>query len=341
MRIWIIGVIVLLTVAFFGGERLFSADDNPPLQSVRVQLQWVDQAQFSGFYMADIKGFFREEGLQIEFISGSSQSSFEVLASGKADFATGMLSGALEHYANGVPLRLVFQIVSNSNFALIAWKNPLTSSDTSIVKLCDIGVRPISVWEKDFRLPYLIMFKKNKLPPPPIIPQYQTISLFMKKGVYAYSGTLYNEVNLTRQRGVSDQEVTVLNLRDYGVNIPEDGLYCLDSMVKNNPELANKMSRALKKGWVYAAEHQDETAEQVMRIVDHGKLISNMPQVRFMLQTFSLSVFPKGTHDDTFGKLPKTRYENIVQLLETYGDLKKNPEYEHFVYGAASEDSHQ
>lgn len=316
---------------------IFGADtDTQPLRKVKYALQWADQAQFAGVYMAQKKGFFAREGLEVEFTSGEVKSSLVQLQAGEVDFAQSMLCSALEQADKGTDLVLALQIIQYSNLALIAWKDPLAANDTPILRPTDIGQRPVSIWAVDFGRPYEIFFRRNNLTPPTIVPQYNTISLFIRKGVYAYSGMTYNELNMARQRGISSSQLSVFPLRDFGVDFPEDGLYCKREFYRKDPQLVAKMARAVKAGWNYAKAHPDEALDEVMERVRITDRITNKPHMSWMLKTILPSIFPAES-SVPFGVLSREAYKTAVRQMRDYCGMKNLPKYDDFARGEAYE----
>ena len=103
-----------------GGQ---SASGAGRLEKATLQLQWAPQAQFAGYYMALEKGFYRDHGLEVEIVPGGPAiDPVGALKSGKADFATSFLSGAMTAAAEGVPLVNVAQVVNRSSLMIVARK---------------------------------------------------------------------------------------------------------------------------------------------------------------------------------------------------------------------------
>lgn len=303
---------------------------------VRIAFQWHDQSQFAGYYMAQEKGFFAEEGLNVELLPITTEGSLSRLQKGEVDFATTLLLMGYEARAKGVPLELVVQTGYHSNFALMAWKKPFVSNEKPILAPTDLEGKKISVFN-DFKILYTLFFLKNNVRNPIFLPQYQTISLFLWKGVSACSVTLYNERHLAHQRGVADDEITVFKLRDYGIDFPEDGLYCLSELAKKDPELVQKTARAVRKGWLYAKQNPEETLREVMRVVHRQNLITNEPHMRWMLR----SILEANSVEDfvplKYGELPISKYHKMALMFKEYTDLRISIPYETFVNEEARE----
>lgn len=299
------------------------------LEPVVMTLHWQHQSQFSGYYMALKKGFYAEEGLDVNIMRGGPDVRVgEILKSGKTDFASFMLSSAMEERANGLNLVNLAQVVNRSNFLLVAWRNP--SEGVTINELSDLNGRKITVWLEDFRPPYLALFALKGVRPV-IIPQYYTLSLFLQRGAVACSAMRYNEYHTMRQNGVQEKDIRVFSLHDLGIRLPEDGIYCLDETWKQRPETCRKFVRATLKGWAYVREHEEETLNEVMRYVRRENLPTNRMHMSWMLREILASIFPAKGDDWVLGRLSRSTYDGARDMLVRYGGLKSAPPFEDFV----------
>ncbi len=306
-----------------------AGDDNP--DALTLVLQWHHQSQFAGYYMALEKGLYKDAGLEVTILRGGSDVRPDrLLAEGRADFISAMLPTALEMRRDGLPLVLLAQLVNRGNFQLVAWKHPDGSDGTPVVQPADLSGRRVTVWEQDFRSPYLALFRGWGARPE-ILPQYYSLSLFLHRGVVACSTMRYNEYHTLLQNGVSADELTVFNLWELGINLPEDGLYALADTWRRRPEASRRFVRATLEGWRYARDHRQETLEVVMRYIEQEKLPTNRPHMAWMLDEILKSIFP--TNDDpwTFGVLSRQSYRETTQLLQRQGRIDSPPAYQDFV----------
>jgi NitT/TauT family transport system substrate-binding protein len=306
------------------------------LEPVSITLHWQHQAQFAGYYMALAKGFYAQEGLDVRIIRGGPDVKVsEMLKSGKTDFASFMLSSAMEERAKGLPLVHLAQMVNRSNFLLVAWRNPYEG--VSIDKLSDLNGRKVTIWLEDFRAPYMALFASKEVSPA-ILPQYYTLSLFLHRGVAACSVMRYNEYHTLRQSGIQDSEMRIFSLHDLGVRLPEDGIYCLDETWKKHPETCRKFVRASLKGWTYARDHEEETLNEVMKYVRKENLPVNRMHMQWMLREILASIFPKKGDDWVFGRLSRPTYEGTCEMLISHGGLKSAAPFKDFVKEEAVND---
>jgi NitT/TauT family transport system substrate-binding protein len=279
-------------------------------------LLWHHQAQFAGYYMALEKGYYRREGLDLEIRRGGPDiSPCDELAAARADFCVAMLPTAMEKRGSGIPLVLLAQIVNRSNFSIVAWKHPAGAPPAGIATPIDLAGFRISIWEADLRLPYFAFFGKQGIQPE-ILPQYYSPSLFLHHGVEACAVMRYNEYHRLMQNGVRPDDITVFNLWEHGVIMPEDGLYAAQRLWEEHPDRCRAFARASLEGWRYAREHPDEALDVVMRYIEKDNLPTNRPHMRWMLTEILRSIFPEAGDPWQFGRLSPAAFDKTTGLLE-------------------------
>ncbi|MDT8899866.1 ABC transporter substrate-binding protein [Anaeroselena agilis] len=292
---------------------------------VELMLQWTHQAQFAGYYVAAAKGIYKAHGLDVRIIAGGpGLDPMNELADGNVDFVSAWLSTALIRREEGLPLVNVAQIVNRSNLLMISWKDWAGGSPR------DLDGRRISVWEGDFRAPYLAWLQAEGVEPAAIYPQYYSVNLFLRRGVDACSAMYYNEYHMLYQAGVNEDERSVFFLKDYGFGFPEDGLYCTENTIRLDREMVAAFRAASLEGWRYAAEHPDEALDITMEYVTAANVATNRPHMKWMLEKILTSIVPGGKDPWTLGKLARDDYEKTVQMMRGQKMLHSQPTYEAF-----------
>jgi NitT/TauT family transport system substrate-binding protein len=302
-------LVLLVLIGLFSS--IAQAETKPT--AVKMVLQWEHQSQFAGYYMALEKGFYDEENLAVTLVPGGADvHPLTLVQEGKAEFCSAMLSSALTQ-SDPQKLTLVQQIINRSNLTLVAWKTG-REENCCIETPTDLEGKTITVWE-DFRTPYQRFFIRQAIQPE-IIPQYYSVSLFLARGSDACCAMRYNEYHLIQQLGISTDELTVFDLFNLGINLPEDGIYCRKEFYSDAPETCERFSRASMRGWQYAKDHPQETLDVVMRYIQEAKIPTNRPHMEWMLTTVLNSIFPENKTDWVPGKLSNTHYQSTLKLLE-------------------------
>lgn len=320
MRLLTVGILFLF---LSGGFSHAFAEGKP----VRLQLQWSHQSQFAGYYVALGKGFYREQGLDVTiFAGGPAVEPADVLQRNEAEFASLWLSTALTRRDKGEPLVNVAQVVNASNLILLAWKG------NGVAGPEDLPGRKISIWGGDFRVPYAAWLQYRKIDAT-VVPQYYSVNLFLRKGVDACAAMYYNEYHMLFQAGVNPDEVLPVFLRDDGFGFPEDGIYALEDTVRKDPEMSRAFREASLKGWKYAALHQEEALDIVMKYVREGNVQTNRPHMKWMLEKILASIVPAEGSAWEFGRLSRAEYERTTGVMLRQGMISQTAPFEAFIGG--------
>lgn len=318
-------VISILTILWaFLGSNLMAGDS--PLTHVTFVPQWVPQAQFAGYMMAFEKGFYKDVGLDVEILRGGpANPPLESLKSGLATFCTAWTSTAVQQRAAGLKLVNLGQIVQRSALMLIAKKS------SGMNTLNGLDGRRIGLWQGDFRIQPLALFKMRRLSVIEI-PMYSTVNLFLKGAVDAISAMWYNEYHTILNSGFDPSELTVFFFSDYGLNFPEDGIYCLEKTYNDTPKVCESFVQASLKGWIYALDHRSETLDVVMKYADAAHTGTNRAHQMWMLARMKDLIYPNG-EKSLLGKLDQKQYELVTKTLQSLQLIDKQPLFTDFYRG--------
>jgi NitT/TauT family transport system substrate-binding protein len=296
------------------------------LKKVSLLPQWVPQAQFAGYMMALEKGFYRDAGLDLTLLQGGpGKPALDYLSSGKATFCVDWLSSAIEKRASGVKLVNLAQIIQRSALLLVAKKA------RGIERPQDLNDKRVGLWASQFLLQPSAFFRKFDLHVK-IIPAYSSVTLLVKGGVDAILAMWYNEYHSIINSGLNRDELTVFFFSDFGLNFPEDGLYCMEKTFLQNPELCSRFVQASLKGWLYAFKHEDETLNIVMKLADAANTMTNRAHQRWMLRAMNKLILPEG-NSSGLGKLKAQDYLAVANTLKEFKLIERIPRLEDFYRG--------
>lgn len=239
------------------------AQDN----SVTLQLKWVTQGQFAGYYVAQAKGFYEEEGLNVEIKPGGPDIAPEqVIAGGGADVITTWMAPGLAARERGVPLVNIAQPFKQSGLLLTCLK------EAGVETTADFAGKTLGVWFFGNEYPFYAWMAKLGLSTEggadgvEVLKQAFNVDPLIQKQAACISTMTYNEYGQVLRAGLTPEELTVFNYRDEGVGMLEDGLYVLEDSL-NDPAFVEKMTkfvRASMKGWDYARANAEEAAQIVV-----------------------------------------------------------------------------
>ncbi len=249
-----------MTMAAVGGA--WAQDNN-----VTLQLKWVTQGQFAGYYVAQAKGFYEEEGLNVQIIPGGPDIAPEqVIAGGGADVITTWMAPGLAARERGVPLVNIAQPFKSSGLLLTCLK------EAGVNSTADFKGKTLGVWFFGNEYPFYAWMAKLGLPTDggpdgvEVLKQAFNVDPLIQKQAACISTMTYNEYGQVLKAGIKPEELTVFNYRDEGVGMLEDGLYVMEDRLAD-PEFVAKMTkfvRASMKGWAYARDNAQEAAEIVV-----------------------------------------------------------------------------
>lgn len=308
---------------------------NATLTPVRLALQWYPQSQFAGYYMAREKGIYRDFGLDVSLLhADATQGSLDLLRAGAADLATAFLADGIRAAlgshdetpptsagAEALVLVQVAQLVQRSHLMLVAWR------EMGVLSPSDLHGRRISHWQGSFSSVFEAFFAQHRIEPLRI-PQFDSISLFLERGVAACAAMEYNEYHAIWQSGIDHERLTTVLMREVGLDFPEDGLYATTPWFATHPGIARAVRAATLAGWAYAREHPEETLDQVLREAARAGVPANRPHQRWMLEQLLEGIFP--ADDAPAGVLAPEAFTRTAQALLAAGLIARIPDFATF-----------
>ena len=263
----------ILTTAVVGALLAGGVGGAQAADAVTIQLKWVAQAQFAGYYVAKAKGYYTDAGLDVTIKPGGPDIAPEtVIAGGGADVIVDWLAAALAAREKGVPLVNIAQPFKNSGLLLTCRK------DMGVATTADFKGKTLGVWFFGNEFPFYAWMAKLNLPTNGgadgvnVLKQNFNVDPLIQKQAACISTMSYNEYGQVLDAGLKPDELKVFNYRDEGVGMLEDGLYVMQDKLKD-PAFVDKISRfvsASMKGWQYAVQHPDEAAQIVVDSDDSG-----------------------------------------------------------------------
>ncbi|MDR3255452.1 MAG: ABC transporter substrate-binding protein [Synergistaceae bacterium] len=306
-----------LLVGPAGSVKAFAAGD---LKKLTVQSLWFPQGQFAGLYVAQAKGFYKDEGLDVEILPGGTDvTSEEQVENDVAQIGIAFYSSVLTYQEGGYDLVNVFQTFRKSPQWLIA------KTKTGIKTGADLKGKKVGSWfgGRQFEL-YALAHKYRMDIEQDIkwVQQDYTMDQFYTDQIDVASAMSYNEYLLVLGNGYSEKDFNVLDMNDEGVAMLEDCLFVKKSWAKANGELLSKFLRATIKGWQFAIENPDEAGRIVF---EAGKSATLEHQVA-MTKAVSKFVLPDGADKNTIGDLERDKLQQTIDLGFQSGLTKKKIE---------------
>ncbi len=297
------------------------------LTAVSFVPQWLPQAQAAGYYVAYEKGFYRRHGLQVLIMRGGPDfPPSEMLAAGRADFGSMMLTTGIMRRARGLKLVNVAQIVQRSALMLVARKADGITSPR------DINGKKVGLWGEDFQGQPRAFFRKFGISVQ-TVPQSGTMNLFLRGGVQVASAMWYNEYHQLLNAGMDPEELSIFMFADYGMNFPEDGIYCREEWRRQHPEVCRAFVAASLEGWQYAFDHPEEALDIVMQYVNAANIATDRVHQAWMLARMRDII---AVPDHPPGVLQERAYLRVAEELQHSGLIKIIPEFPQFSFNCAN-----
>ena len=232
-----------------------------------LQLKWVTQAQFGGYYVAKDKGFYDEENLDVTIKPGGPDiAPTQVIAGGGADVTVEWMPAALSAREKGLPLVNIAQPFKRSGMMLTCLK------ETGIETPEDFRGRTLGVWFFGNEFPFLSWMSQLGIPTDggengvEVLKQGFNVDPLLQRQADCISTMTYNEYWQVIDAGISPDELITFKYEDQGSATLEDGLYVTEDKLED-PEMVDKLVRFVRasmKGWKYAEENPDEAAMIVL-----------------------------------------------------------------------------
>lgn len=222
------------------------------LEKVTLQLRWMPQFQFAGYFMAKEKGFYRDEGIDVSIIPGNGNRTqiMEEVLSGRADFGIGN-SGLVLASMKSQPITVVADIFQRSASVMIV-RPGLEKS------IADLSNRNLALRSLEDNPELYAVFNSFGIEPSSL-PKLSTATYgfdeFITGKADAINAYLSNEPYLLQKEGI---DFRLIDPEKYGIDFYGDALFARSSYVKNHTELVKRFVRASLKGWIYALEHEEE-----------------------------------------------------------------------------------
>jgi NitT/TauT family transport system substrate-binding protein len=301
---------------------------------ITLQLKWVTQAQFAGYYVAKAKGFYDKAGLDVTINAGGPDiAPPQVIAGGGADVIIDWMPSALASREKGVPLVNIAQPFKKSGLEITC------RADTGIKKPADLKGRTIGVWFFGNEYPFLswmskLGFKTDGSPGGvKMLKQGFNVDPLLQKQADCISTMTYNEYWQVIDAGYKPSQLVVFKYEAEGVATLEDGLYVVEAKLKD-PAFTAVMAKFVKasmSGWDYARKNTNE-ATKIVLAADTTGAQTETHQRRMMGEIGKLL-------DTGSGQLDPKDYERTVATLLTGGSdpvITKKPvgAWTHAVYEA-------
>lgn len=226
-----------------------------------LRLRWMVQSQFAGIYWAAKKGIFEKEGLQVAVNpAGPGINFMQLVGSGTEEFGICAAPQIIEARAKGVPVVAL---------AIIFQANPVVffaKQGSGIKSPLDWVGKTVAVFNGyEQENVYRALLKKAGLDPKRVkeYPAKFDMTPFFRDEVDVWSGYVINQPNTAEEKGFA---VTRIFPDDYGVHLSGDTLFTTEKVIREKPELVQKIVNSVLAGWTQALSNQTDAVNLVLSI---------------------------------------------------------------------------
>lgn len=277
---------------------------------VTLQLKWVTQAQFGGYYVALANGFYEEEGLNVTINAGGPDiAPAQVIAAGGADVIVDWMPSALAARERGVPLVNIAQPYKSSGMMLTCL------ADSGITTPADFPGHTLGVWFFGNEYPFLAWMSSLGIPTDgsaegvEVLKQGFNVDPLLQGQAACISTMTYNEYWQVIDAGIAADDLVTFTYEDYGMSLLEDGLYVMEDNLAD-PEFVDRMARFVRasmRGWKWAEENPEAAAMIVLEYDETGAQTESH-QIRMTTEVAKLTA-------GTSGALDVADYDRTVAIL--------------------------
>ncbi len=325
------GAVGLLALAVVGMAAwgAMSATAAPKLTNVTLQLKWVTQAQFAGYYAAEQQGYYKDAGLNVKIKIGGPSITPETVVVGKqADFGLDWLPNLFATREKGSGLVSIAQVFARSGMTELTWKS------SGINTIAKMRGKKVGVWCCGNQPELFAALTKNGINPAKasdvtIVNQPFDMTLFLKHQVDAAAAMTYNELAqvLETKNPATGKLYTMNDLNVFkmaspavGTGMLEDNVFVRGDWLKDpaNQKTAVAFLKASFQGWIYCRDHQSDCVNIVLK---NGSLLGKGHQT-WQLNEINKLIWPNA---DGIGLVPASAVNATAKIAKTYGVIKKLP----------------
>src|SRR5437867_2265088 len=327
----VLGLLAILATANPGqGQAL----DKVAPDKVTLQLKWVTQAQFAGYYAAKQKGLYGAEQLDVTIRPGGLDIVPErVVADGGAQFGLDWLPSLLSAREQGAPLVNIAQLFAYSGMRELAFKA------SGIKGAGDLRGRKVAVWFGGNEFALLATLEQYRIDPQKdvtLVQQPFNMNLLLQKQVDAAAAMTYNEYKQVLDAGVKPEDLVVIDFNKEGTAMLEDGVFVKADYLKaaKNRDVAARFVRASLKGWEFC---RDKPAECVDIVLKESPVLGR-PHQTWMMAEINKLIWGPPRPTTPLGKMDPAAFKRTADIALKFGVIKKPADasaYTHEIWGLA------
>src|SRR5947208_7820863 len=327
--VWGLAALVLMSAvwAAAGAGASTSKQSKAAATKITLQLKWVTQAQFAGYYAAAAKGYYKQAGLDVKIkVGGPDITPEQVVAGGQAEFGLDWLPSLLAFRDKGTKLINIAQVFSRSGMTQLTWK------DSGITSINKMRGKKVANWLGGNEFELFAALTRAGMDPSKnkdvtIVKQPLDMNLFMQRKVDSASAMTYNELaqvletkNPKTGKLTKLSDLNVLKMQNVGTGMLEDGIFTTDKWIsdKSHQAIAKKFLAASFKGWIWCRDHAKDCVNAVLA---QGPTLLKGHQTWQMNEINALT-WPNAKG---IGIMDKKAFNRTASIAKQFKVIKKTP----------------
>lgn len=298
------------------------------LTPVRLQLQWVAQSQFAGYYAALAQGYYEDEGLDLTILEGAVEIvPQQVVAAGDAEFGIAWVPKMLASREAGADLVNIAQVFQTSGTVQVAW------ADSGLESVADWAGKRVGTWGFGNEWEVFAALRKNGIDPDDpdqvtIVQQPFDMSLLLNREIDVAQAETYNEwaqlleaTNPETGELYQPEDFTVFDYNEIGTAMLQDHVFTRESWLaeEGSDDIALRFLRASFRGWIYCRDNFDECVQIVL---DNGPTLGE-GHMAWQLNEINALIWPS---PNGIGVMDDALYQQTVDISVDFGVLSEPPD---------------
>ena len=270
------------------GSKVSEVKNTPTvsLKKVTVYPYWVTTCQFAGYYVGKEKGIYRKYGIDLNILENKPFiTTNDIITQKQTDFAILWLVNAIQMRSSGIKIVNIAQFSTHSSLMLIAKKS------SGIRTINDLNGKRAGIWD-GFELQPKTLFSRYHLNTE-IVKIGSTNNLFLQDGVDVTNANWFDEYHAILNSGYNENELVRFSFETYGLNFLEDGIYCLEDKLDEDPEICIAFVKATIESWIYALNHPEESVQIILEHQRMQNMPANHSHQKWMIERYKDLYLPK------------------------------------------------
>ncbi len=298
------------------------------MQDVSLQLQWVPQSQFAGYFAARDLGFYEDVGLNVTIVDGGLDIvPATVLDSGAADFAISWVPRGLVPREEGLNITNIAQVFQRSGTLQVSF------ADAGIDNPSDLEGTLVGNWGFGNELEMFAGLSSVGLDPQSdvtLVQQDFNMTALINGDVDSAQAMIYNEyaqlletINPDTGDLFQPEELSIIDWNDVGTAMLQDAIWADADRLETDAEyrdLAVRFVEASLRGWIHCRDNFDECVDIV---VAASPPFGGPSHQAWMLNEINALIWPS---PGGIGVMDQALYDQTIDVATSQGILQAAPD---------------